>query len=1332
MSKVVVDIVWPAFHNNGTTYPTEFVAGKWKCPLCDYSTTWIGKHLAKHKSIIQDWNAAETYIKEMAMMKRNETKRKADVKRASDPKRKETMKKAQKKYSQTEHGKEAAMGAKKKYSQTASGKEVAKEAQKKYTQTEPGKEASKEARRKYMQTKMGKYAKIIAQENYREKLGVTRRKAQFRRYAQTKVDKARGGNAVTRRLKFQRKVLRGPEYVCSCCHRSLFKKSVVAVTEYMREKIRLASEEKMRKANEEKSRAKNQEDPPSLQEHQPSNPLQEHQPSNPKERKSKLKKAKKFSFEIDAFKAWIAYHLTSVDDLSYLCKTCQDSLKTGNIPAMAVANGLQLNHPDRPRLSELENNLVAHTINFQKMVLLPKSRMAAGKGRMISIPVGPEVIMNTAKQLPRLPTEAGVVPIKLKRKKEYKSHEKNEMIRPEQIFLALRYLRKQGHPYYQFYDEKESYLARCRIKDQRGLRLLQDDADDIEENLEKPNTPELADVEDKAMGDPDDNEAGEDEMEIAVEQELEDIESDPVRRQHFNYNEYSTLVNGHPDIFLNSEGNQVADLDFAPGEGKKPTSFLDQKDWDLKSWPMLLPDGKFGFHWERRKKLTRQQYFQQRLLNVDDRFAGTPGYLFGAMSMVEAERLRKNANLTGMKGKRTVGPGGKVSYQLEDPCTVFEKIKGTPKYWQRVKYEMIAKLENIGPFQIFFTLTAGDQRWSANFTPELEKMGCKIHYDVDTQGKENVTVEVTEDKRKVSKPWQQYLKDHVDESQHEMMKRNVLRATRNFQHRMETFRQEVIFGPNNPMRVRHISYRVEFQGRGAAHVHGVLWLDLKEIKVEGVNNIVLQESYRKLKNSQPLEPYEKRALQMFTDTFVTCTRCVSMAGAEAVRIAEEVNWHGHSSSCKKGGKRVCRWKFPRYPLARTIFVDANRDNEYDHEDFTRMDASKREEILDRVMKVLVKEEGNQRVLSKRVKNIMIKYPNVKKINSEESESEEEDTSEDEEPFQSHPEDPSSQDFNISTPNPKDYLPADMCSPSLSLPSTPNPKDYLPADMCSPSLSLLSTPNPKDYLPADMCSPSPSLSLPSTPNPKDYLPADMCSPPRSFPSTPNPRGNLPDVMCSPPRSLSENQQSTPLQEHQPSTVPNNPSPARKKKSSQVPKGPPQKKAKRKQNAVNYVKMESPEEYKRNIRERIEKVLKIASAGGDPITYDTYEQAVIEQPRKGSEVLLRRDIDEIFINNYNPEWMVDWNANIDISPVYDYYGTITYITDYFTKVRKSISLVQFPKTFTLWSVLNISSPGFDRVDQCSENGCKAIGPRSRHEAKMLRVGGHVLDTSPGRRM
>ena len=42
-----------------------------------------------------------------------------------------------------------------------------------------------------------------------------------------------------------------------------------------------------------------------------------------------------------------------------------------------------------------------------------------------------------------------------------------------------------------------------------------------------------------------------------VEREEQDIEDDPIRRHHFNYTEYSCLVNGHPEIFLDNEGNQV-------------------------------------------------------------------------------------------------------------------------------------------------------------------------------------------------------------------------------------------------------------------------------------------------------------------------------------------------------------------------------------------------------------------------------------------------------------------------------------------------------------------------------------------------------------------------------------------------------------------------------------------------------------------------------------------------------------------------------------------------------------------------------------------------------
>ena len=307
--------------------------------------------------------------------------------------------------------------------------------------------------------------------------------------------------------------------------------------------------------------------------------------------------------------------------------------------------------------------------------------------------------------------------------------------------------------------------------------------------------------------------------------------------------------------------------------------------------------------------------------------------------------------------------------------------------------------------------------------------------------------------------------------------------------------------------------------------------------MEGANNFVLQEAYSKLRKSEALEGYERAALENFTDAFVTCTRCVTVAGEEAVRIAEEVNWHSHSSSCKKGGRRTCRWKFPRFPLARTIFVDANREDQGG-----RMDAKEREDILDRVMGVLVDESGIQKVLSKTVESIMLsgRYPNVKRINEK---GQQEGTS-----------------FNARENS-------------------------------------------------------------------------------NFDAEENSNIGAGD---------------------------NSNFNAEENSKREAEKESKAEKVKRKQNAGSYVKMESPDEYKVNIRRRIEEVLAIASAGGTLITYEKYEQAVVEQPRKGSEVLLQRDIDEIMVNNYNAEWIVSWNANIDLSPVYDYFGTITYVTDYFTKV------------------------------------------------------------------
>ena len=95
-------------------------------------------------------------------------------------------------------------------------------------------------------------------------------------------------------------------------------------------------------------------------------------------------------------------------------------------------------------------------------------------------------------------------------------------------------------------------------------------------------------------------------------------------------------------------------------------------------------------------------------------------------------------------------------------------------------------------------------------------------------------------------------------------------ATRNFHHRVETFRKEIIFGRNNPMAVKYISYRVEFQGRGAAHIHGTLWLNIAKIE-EDINEDNLQEAFIKLRNDISLTESEKHTISKFTDRFISCS-----------------------------------------------------------------------------------------------------------------------------------------------------------------------------------------------------------------------------------------------------------------------------------------------------------------------------------------------------------------------------------------------------------------------------------------------------------------------------
>ena len=146
----------------------------------------------------------------------------------------------------------------------------------------------------------------------------------------------------------------------------------------------------------------------------------------------------------------------------------------GKLPSMSRQNGLHLtNIEEGCHLTELENNLIALNINFQYIFCLQKSRWAGTKKQMISVPVAPETVNETVQQLPRIPREAGLIEVKLKRKMIYDGCHKKEYVNPLKLIKVLKILKKSGHPYYQFVvDDIIEYEKRCKEQDMIGHQLI--------------------------------------------------------------------------------------------------------------------------------------------------------------------------------------------------------------------------------------------------------------------------------------------------------------------------------------------------------------------------------------------------------------------------------------------------------------------------------------------------------------------------------------------------------------------------------------------------------------------------------------------------------------------------------------------------------------------------------------------------------------------------------------------------------------------------------------------------------------------------------------------
>ena len=107
----------------------------------------------------------------------------------------------------------------------------------------------------------------------------------------------------------------------------------------------------------------------------------------------------------------------------------------------------------------------------------------------------------------------------------------------------------------------------------------------------------------------------------------------------------------------------------------------------------MFPDGLNGLNDESRtKKITTQQWMMQRLLNIENKFALNKPFVFSCVCFLEQEQLRNRMNISFLKVKMT-RPERSTFLQSDDAHAVFDGIPGSNKYMQKMKYDLIAKME---------------------------------------------------------------------------------------------------------------------------------------------------------------------------------------------------------------------------------------------------------------------------------------------------------------------------------------------------------------------------------------------------------------------------------------------------------------------------------------------------------------------------------------------------------------------------------------------------------------------------------------------------------------
>ena len=448
--------------------------------------------------------------------------------------------------------------------------------------------------------------------------------------------------------------------------------------------------------------------------------------------------------------------------------------------------------------------------------------------------------------------------LKFKRKLQFKGHVYFEAVRPEHIFNALQWLRKNN----ELYENIEINMGNI----DRQLTCI-----GYDENAGvcgEVSTAE-SDLSDRDSGD----------------LNSDDSEKEEPRNEHRGGTSETclqALIPDYPVIIDDEEhdnlcrslGNEIYGI--APGENKHPVCVMGDRYCEELAFPSLLPKGRYGYKAQRGIKLSPIKYFNARFLHYSGRFAMNPEYLFFGQFVIEHKKVSDSISiaLKKLRGQMVTASqlrsGDQYIKQLvfKDQAYLFLRdIPGSPAYWQKFLFEVLAMVKNLGVPSWFMTLSCADLRWN-----DLFHILSKINGDQMTDDQiENLSYD-----QKCS-----------------MLNLNPVIVAKHFQHRVESFVKHVLLSSVKPIgEIIYYALRIEFQMRGSPHLHALIWTsDCPELTLDNENAYITYIDKRLPDRVKEPEYYD---------------------------LVNMYQRHSHSRSCKKYRNIPCRFNFGQFFTDETV------------------------------------------------------------------------------------------------------------------------------------------------------------------------------------------------------------------------------------------------------------------------------------------------------------------------------------------------------------------------------------------------------------------------------